>query len=206
MRELDGADAGGQFLRTALALAALEDETVRIENVRGGRETSGLRPQHLAAVETLAAIRDADVAARQAGGALERLAPADRGLEVAERVETTAASDCPGSAVVLRVDHGSGVAGFSALGEPGKPAERVGEAAADAADRFLAGDAPVDRHAADQLLPLLALAGGRVRIPAVTGHVETGLALLETLGYEIGLEAGDADGGAVVAAEPRTRP
>lgn len=341
MRELDGADAGGQFVRTALALSALEDEPIRIENVRGARETPGLRPQHLAAVETLAAIcdadvsgaavgaetvvfepdtggdvpggrhavdvgtagsltllfdavlplaarldaplsvaatggtdvawsppldyyrrvrlplareagvaaalevdrrgfypdgggratlhlapsrldpleldargdpaavrvysteaaalADADVAARQAAGALERLAPADRGLEVAERVETTAASDCPGSAVVLRVDHGSGVAGFSALGEPGKPAERVGEEAADAAARFLDGDAPVDRHAADQLLPLLALAGGRVRIPAVTDHVETGLALLEALGYEVGLE-GAADEAAVVAA------
>ncbi len=336
-RELDGAAAGGQFVRTALALSTLTNEPVRLENVRGDRPTPGLRHQHLAVLETLAEICDADVsgaelgsetiefepgleggaagmagdgrlaggefavdigtagsatllcnavlplatilesplsvtitggtdvawsppldylrrvklplvrrfgleatceserrgfypdgggevtlclepsdlepivivergpiealsvystesesladrdvAHRQVEGALERLDRDD--LELAERRERTADSPSPGSALVIRVDHGTAVAGFSALGERGNPAERVGEEAADAANRFLEGTAPVDRHMADQLLAFLALAGGRVRIPGVTDHVETRCDLLEAFGAEIALE------------------
>ena len=336
-RVLDGASAGGQFLRTALALSVLENEPVRLENVRGDRPNPGLAHQHLAALETIADVCDADVsgdelgaetiefeptlepapdrtgrgrlaggeytvdigtagsatllfdtllplatilesplsvtvtggtdvawsppldylrhvklpllrrfglaaaceidrrgfypagggratlqlapstlervelvdrgpierlriystesasladrdvAHRQAAGALERLAH-DATLDLEERCETTAESACPGSALVLRIDHGTGIAGFSALGERGTPAERVGEDAADAAIRFLEGSAPVDRHMADQLLVVLAVAGGRVRIPAVTDHVETGCALLEDVGIDVDRE------------------
>ncbi|QSW99995.1 RNA 3'-terminal phosphate cyclase [Haloterrigena alkaliphila] len=348
VRELDGANAGGQFVRTALTLSILENEPVRIENVRGNRSTPGLRHQHLAVLETLAELCDADVsgaelgtetiefdpglestpdatgwsgrgrgslpggeyavdigtagsatllfdallplatvledrltvtatggtdvawsppldyvrrvklpllrqfgleatceadrrgfypdgggrvrmdldpsqiepielvergslegvrlystesesladrdvAHRQAEGALERL---DSDLEVLERRERAVASPSPGSAIVLRIDHGTGIAGFTALGERGKPAERVGEDAADAANRFLdreGADAsapapPVDRHVADQLLVFLALAGGRLRIPAVTDHVAANRALLEAFGADIDLE------------------
>ncbi|WP_394739119.1 RNA 3'-terminal phosphate cyclase [Natronococcus roseus] len=356
MRELDGSDAGGQFLRTALTLSVLEDEPVRLENVRGDRPNPGLANQHLAVLETLAAVADAevsgaeldaetvefdpdrssaggleggsyavdigtagsvtllfdallplatvleaplsvtatggtdvewsppldylrqvklpllgahglvascevdrrgfypdgggrvtlriapssfeplalerrgdlegvrlystesasladqDVAHRQLEGALERLdlAGADRNvdnggneddqLEVLERQERTAESPSPGSALVIRVDHGTGIAGFGALGERGKPAERVGEDAADAANRFLEEDAPVDRHMSDQLLVFLALAGGRVRIPRVSDHVETSRALLEAFGREIDLERREED--AVVSRSP----
>ncbi|MDF9744488.1 RNA 3'-terminal phosphate cyclase [Natrinema salsiterrestre] len=336
-RELDGSSAGGQFLRTALALSVLETEPVRLANVRGDRSTPGLRHQHLAVLETMADLCDAevsgaelgsetvvfepglepadsergrehlaggsyavdigtagsvtllcnallplatvlesplsvtvsggtdvawsppldylryvklplvrrfgiqaacevdrrgfypdgggtvtlrlapssleridllergsieglrlystesesladrDVAYRQAEGALERLDEVSE-LEVTERCERTVASPSPGSALVLCVDHGTGIAGFSALGERGKPAERVGEDAADAANRFLEGTAPVDRHMGDQLLAFLAIAGGKVRVPSVTEHVETRCELLEAFGVDVGLE------------------
>ncbi|WP_290819063.1 RNA 3'-terminal phosphate cyclase [Halovivax sp.] len=335
MLELDGGEAGGQFLRTALALAAIDDRPVRLENVRGARSPSGLRHQHLAVVETVAAVCDAevsgaelgaetvtfepdvgdgvpggeyavdigtagsvtllfdallplatrldgplavtatggtdvawsppldyhrrvklpllgrfglhaalegdgrgfypdgggratlrlapstlepirlvdrgareavrlystesadladrDVAHRQAEGALERLDPDEWGLDVRERVETSAESPSPGSALVCRLEFAESLAGVDALGERGKPAERVGEEAADAARRLLAGSAAVDRHLADQLLVFLALAGGRVRIPAVTEHVETSLELLSAFGIELSVEPpGDA--------------
>lgn len=61
MIELDGSDGGGQVVRSSLALSALSGEPVRIENVRGARDDSGLNHQHLAAVELAAAICDADV-------------------------------------------------------------------------------------------------------------------------------------------------
>lgn len=367
-RDLDGAEAGGQFVRTALALSVLRGEPIRIENVRGDRPTPGLGHQHLAVLETMAELADAsvsgtelgaetvafdptgssdgatdgtnetnptvsggsyevdigtagsitllfdavvplatvlespltltvtggtdvqwsppidyfrhvtlpllgryglvaacevdrrgfypdgggratlhlapsrlepidlvergpvqgvrcysteaaaladrDVAHRQVAGALERLSIVDSGggdaLEgdspVTERRETTAASDCPGTAIVLRMDHGTGVAGFAALGERGTPAERVGETAADAANQFLAGDAPVDRHLSDQLLPFLAIGGGRLRVPALTEHVEAGCALLESFGLTVAVDdekgrAGEREG-AVVSIDP----
>ncbi|QRV13750.1 RNA 3'-terminal phosphate cyclase [Haloterrigena salifodinae] len=355
--DLDGANAGGQFVRTALTLSVLENEPIRIENVRGNRSTPGLRHQHLAVLETMAAVCDADVsgaelgaetidfepdlestadasgwggagrgrlaggtyevdigtagsatllfdallplasvlesqlsvtvtggtdvqwsppldyarrvklpllrrigltaaievdrrgfypdgggratlqfapstlepielaergpiegvrlystesasladrdvAHRQAEGALERLALAEADLEVVDRCERTVESPSPGSAIVLRVDHETGIAGFTALGERGKPAERVGEDAADAANRFLKWDVedegepapPVDRHMADQLLVFLALAGGHVRIPAVTDHVATSRELLEAFGADLDLEHDAASG------------
>ncbi|WP_323172129.1 RNA 3'-terminal phosphate cyclase [Natrialba sp. PRR66] len=351
VRELDGASAGGQFLRTALTLAILEREPVHITNVRGDRSTPGLRHQHLAVLETLAelaaadvsgaelgsetvefspgrerlaggdyavdigtagsvtllfdavlplatelesplsltatggtdvawsppldyfrrvklpllrqfglaaacewsrrgfypdgggqatlrlapstlepieltdrirptairvqsteaaALADRNVARRQAEGALERLDARDRDCdcELVERSATTVASDCPGSAIVLRIDDGgrggdestTSLAGFTALGERGVPAERVGENAADAANRFLDGTAPVDQHMADQLLVFLAIAGGRVRVPAVTDHVETSCALLES--FNVPIEKRPENGAAVIAVDP----
>ncbi|USZ71563.1 RNA 3'-terminal phosphate cyclase [Natronosalvus halobius] len=147
-----------------------------------------------------AALADADVAQRQAEGALERLRNrigADgANVEVRERVETTAESACPGSVIVLGLEFefaddspattltSHSRAGFSSLGEPGKPAERVGEEAANAAVTFLEGNGSVDAHLADQLLDFLVLGGGRLRIPAVTEHVETSLRLLEAFGSD----------------------
>jgi RNA 3'-terminal phosphate cyclase (ATP) len=58
---IDGAAGGGQLLRTALSLAAVTDTAFRIERIRGSRPTPGLRPQHLAAVELVADLCDADV-------------------------------------------------------------------------------------------------------------------------------------------------
>ncbi|WP_435361130.1 RNA 3'-terminal phosphate cyclase [Haloarchaeobius sp. DFWS5] len=61
MRVIDGSDGGGQILRSSLTLSALTGEPVRIEHIRGSRPTPGLKPQHLAAVETIAAVCDATV-------------------------------------------------------------------------------------------------------------------------------------------------
>ncbi|RQG96563.1 RNA 3'-terminal phosphate cyclase [Natrarchaeobius chitinivorans] len=173
-------------------------------------------------------LADSDVASRQADGALERLRPffddrrteadadrrpeadADRRTEAdvgggelvpIERRETTAASDCPGTAIVIRTDHEHTIGGFTALGERGKPAERVGEDAADAAIRYLEGNAAVDRHMADQLLPVLALAGGRIRIPAMTDHVALGAELLESFGSSVECER-DGDSHLVTVSSP----
>ena len=150
---------------------------------------------------TAAALADADVAGRQATAALGRLEDrSDGSLRCLERVETLADTACPGSVIVLALEcapsepeHGDSrrlpIAGFSALGEPGKPAERVGEEAADAALAFLDGTAAVDAHLGDQVLDHLALAGGRVRLPALTNHVETSRRLLESFGYDLGVVA-----------------
>jgi RNA 3'-terminal phosphate cyclase (ATP) len=61
MLEIDGAEGGGQILRSALSLSALTGRAVHIDNVRGNRPTPGLKPQHLSAVKTLADICTATV-------------------------------------------------------------------------------------------------------------------------------------------------
>lgn len=328
MIEIDGADGGGQVLRTALALSALTGEAFELTNARGDRPEPGLRPQHVAAVELVANCCDADVegAAEGAetvrfepgplsGGRVEsavgiaasvtlrfdaalplalgldepltvvaaggtdvkwsptfahyarvklpllarfgldaaaererpgfypagggrarlRLAPselrplalADRGDleavelyslaaesladgEVAERQAAAAAerlddaglpasvesvgyaeTNSPGSALLVRGVYARTLIGIDALGERGKSAEAV---AADAVAAFRdrhGGAGAVDEHAADQLLAFLALAGGRMRVPRVTTHLETNAAVLRRFGLDVEIGNGD---------------
>lgn len=198
-------------------------------------DPSTLDPLHLESRGSLESVRcysaesaslsDRSVASRQIDGALEGLGvesvgPSDRdelgsterdenatseSIELAECVETTAASSSPGSSIVLCIEHTTARAGFSVLGERGKPAETVGKEAADAAVSFLDTSAPIDRHLADQLLIFLALAGGRIRIPAITDHVETSRSLLSSFGIDISLEQDPHDGTAIVSVDSPLR-
>ncbi|MDT8357140.1 MAG: RNA 3'-terminal phosphate cyclase [Methanomicrobiaceae archaeon] len=62
MRCIDGArlEGGGQLVRTAVALAALNGEEIRVEHVRQNRAKPGLSYQHIAAVRAAAALCDAE--------------------------------------------------------------------------------------------------------------------------------------------------
>jgi len=61
--EVDGRllEGGGQILRTSLALSALTGKPLQIKNIRASRPKPGLRPQHLASVETIASISTAEL-------------------------------------------------------------------------------------------------------------------------------------------------
>lgn len=61
MHQVDGSGGGGQLLRTALALAALTGEAFEMHDVRSARPAPGLKRQHLACVEAVAAACDAEV-------------------------------------------------------------------------------------------------------------------------------------------------
>jgi RNA 3'-terminal phosphate cyclase (ATP) len=67
MLELDGSEGGGQLVRTALACSALTGEAFRMSGIRGARPNPGLRPQHLAAVEVVAAVCDAEATGADVG-------------------------------------------------------------------------------------------------------------------------------------------
>lgn len=49
-------EGGGQLVRSAVALAAITGQAVRVDNVRIKRDKPGLAPQHLAAVRAVAAL------------------------------------------------------------------------------------------------------------------------------------------------------
>ena len=53
---LDGREGGGQMVRSALALSMITGEPFRIKNIRASRNNSGLKAQHLAAINCLRAI------------------------------------------------------------------------------------------------------------------------------------------------------
>ena len=78
MIDLDGSDGGGQLVRTALTLSALGGVPFRMERVRGDRPNPGLKRQHLACVEAVAALTDADVEGAAVGSETLQFDPAVR--------------------------------------------------------------------------------------------------------------------------------
>ena len=148
---------------------------------------------------------DADVADRLARAAGTGLA--DHGLEVRSRGAEYVAAASTGAVVVIRIETANGpdaahpVAGFSALGEPGVPAEDVGNDAAAAALSWHEGPGVVDGHLADQLVPYLAVRGGSVRIPAVTDHVEHAVSVARSFGFDVAIDRDEDRDGAMVLCE-----
>jgi RNA 3'-terminal phosphate cyclase (ATP) len=119
-----------------------------------------------------------EIAERQQRRVLERLAAAGVPAEIALAEDGTARG--PGTIVYLGV---RGRAGFSALGRRGVPAERVADEAVGAYLAFRAGGGAVDEHLPDQLVPLLALAGGpsEVTCPTASSHLRTVASVVEQM-------------------------
>lgn len=65
--------------------------------------------------------------------------------------------------------------GADALGERGKPAETVGKEAANKLLGEMSSKAPADRHLADNLIPLMALTGGKIKASKITSHTLTNI-------------------------------
>ncbi|MDI6720877.1 MAG: RNA 3'-terminal phosphate cyclase [Candidatus Aenigmarchaeota archaeon] len=63
MIEIDGGEgeAGGQIVRTSLALSSVTGEACRIRNIRKGRPNPGLQAQHLESVNALARLCNAEI-------------------------------------------------------------------------------------------------------------------------------------------------
>jgi RNA 3'-terminal phosphate cyclase (ATP) len=114
----------------------------RLLRVRGLSASSSL-PKH--------------VRERQEGSALHML----RAHGVNPRLDALdAPSKGTGSVVFLWAEFEKVLAGFTALGERGKPAERVAEEASQALLNHLRANGALDRHLADQMILPLALASG----------------------------------------------
>lgn len=117
----------------------------------------------------------ASIARRELGVIEERLKWSRTRLHV-----DTVESDGPGNVLILEQPHAAEVTVVSSIGEKGRRAEVVADAAADELERFLAADVPVDEHLADQLLIPLALAGGGAfRTLPATPHTTTNAAVIE---------------------------
>ena len=89
-------------------------------------------------------------------------------------------SNGAGAAVVLVAECENGIGGFTALGERGKPMERVATEALRDFQKWFATGAATDEHLADQLVLPCALIPGvsRWTTPTVTEHLRTVLSLV----------------------------
>lgn len=127
-----------------------------LERVRGVAHAANL-PDHVLRREVAAAETALEASGHEAEVMLER--------------DDDAVST--GTGVVLWAEHSESAIGASSLGERGKPAEDVGREAAEALERELSRSGTLDRHAGDQLLPFVAVGGGRYTATERTDHLET---------------------------------
>ncbi len=118
------------------------------------------------------------IAERQRDQALRRLAAEGRTADIAV-IEADAAG--AGSFLMLIADAGGLPAGFSALGERGKPAEQVADEAVDALLDFIHVEAGCDPHLGDQILLPMALAPGTSRMTTsrITRHLLTTVQIVQ---------------------------
>ena len=156
---------------------------------RGG----GLRLRGVSAVANL----PRGIAERQRDRALRRLAAEGRDAEIAV---IEAESPGTGSFLMLVAEVGGLCAGFSALGERGKPAEQVAYEAVNALLEFLKAEAGCDPHLADQLILPMALAPGTSRLTTsrITRHQITTVQIVqEILGCPAQISGEEGSPGAV---------
>ena len=86
-----------------------------------------------------------------------------------------------GTVVFLKAVFEHTVAGFSALGERGKRAEKVADEACDELREFINTDSAIEPHLSDQLVLLMALAEGHSAFTTskITRHLTTNIWLVE---------------------------
>jgi RNA 3'-terminal phosphate cyclase (ATP) len=117
------------------------------------------------------------VGERQRGRAIELLSSSGLERHVYGIELLDAPSPGKGSCLFLEAEFENSIAGFSALGERGKPAEKVAEEAVSSLLSFLRSDGSVDEHLADQLIPFLALSSGKsvYKTQRISGHLLTNI-------------------------------
>jgi len=157
MPALPARDAGA-FRETIRRVVPALDLSARRKPLRIG----GLS----AATESLARARVAERQAESAGAALGSGPTVDIGIQYCR-------SASPGTVITLWAvdEEGRSLRGADALGEKGKPAEDVGREAAHKLSQTLHSEAAIDVHLADNLIPLLAVVGGKIKTERITGHI-----------------------------------
>jgi len=115
---------------------------------------------------------DEDIATRQKHQALRRLEPLCRDTKIKN---IPLPSPGKGTFILLLAEFEHAHACYVALGEKGKPAERVADEACDGLQAMLNSCAGIDEYLADQLLLPLALAQGisELATPRLTRHLLT---------------------------------
>jgi RNA 3'-terminal phosphate cyclase (ATP) len=151
------------FLRNHINLYRLERG--RIEKIRG------ISVAHKF-------LQERKVAERQRLGAVEYIK--EKWNRRASVMNFYVDADSIGTSITLWLNDDKGnILGADSLGKKGKLAEIVGKEAAEKLVEDWESGATVDRHLADHLIPILALAGGAIRVPEFTEHLKTNIEVVK---------------------------
>jgi RNA 3'-phosphate cyclase len=105
----------------------------------------------------------------------ERMAAAARLLTPCNPQEEYVESASAGAVLTLWCRGSGRWTGASTLGRQGMPSERVGKETATRLRGILADPRPADEHLSDQLVPLLALVGGKMECQTISSHCSTNI-------------------------------
>jgi len=154
--------------------------------IAGSGELGLLRLEHrgpLRAVtgRALAANLPAHICERMAYRARDLLEQTGMAADIEAAVLEAA---CPGAGLYLTAHYENSLAGFSAQGKRGKPAERVAEAACSALLHHYRSGAALEQHLADQLILPLALCRGEsvFSVERISPHLVTNAWVVERFG------------------------
>ncbi|AAL81673.1 RNA 3'-phosphate cyclase [Pyrococcus furiosus DSM 3638] len=118
----------------------------------------------------------AHVAERQAKAAMEELKVLGVPIEIKKEVSHSLG---PGSGIVVWAETECLRLGGDALGKKGKPAEEVGREAAQELLSQVKTKACVDKFLGDQIIPFLAISGGKIKVAEITKHLITNVWVVE---------------------------
>ncbi|MBU0461990.1 MAG: RNA 3'-terminal phosphate cyclase [Nanoarchaeota archaeon] len=131
-------------------------------------------------------LMDAQVAERQAKTAKLTLSKLDCPINIRTEYQETTST---GSGITLwaifskdvdEIDFVNPIViGSDSLGERGKRAELVGQEAAERLMNEISYKAPVDEYLADNMMPLLAIFGGRMKVAKISSHTLTNIYIVE---------------------------
>jgi len=154
------------------------------------------KPVRLTGISAVSNLPDS-IGERQKNQAMDVLKPKGFSPQI-ELVQ--APSIGQGTFLFLEAEFENTVAGFAALGERGKRAEKVADEACDDFLRFVHSDAAVDSHLADQLIPYLALAKepSTFTVSNITKHLLTNIWVVKQfLQTEIKVDGVEGESGMV---------
>ncbi|MFH1836054.1 MAG: RNA 3'-terminal phosphate cyclase [Methanobacteriota archaeon] len=91
----------------------------------------------------------------------------------------------PGAGIILWAECENSVLGADCLGDKGVRAEDVGVKAAQALVMEISHKRPLDTYMTDQIIPYLALLGGKIKVRNLSKHAETNIQVAEKFGAKI---------------------
>ena len=160
---------GGGFVRFELMPSA----------ILRGREILGKKPDKVQGMSVSGSL-PSHVAKKQAEAARKVLN--DAGIQC-DILTAEANTECPGSSITLWTQIGYSVLGACAIGELGKPSEKVGEEAAASMVASVSSGAALDKNMVDQMVPFMALARDKsvVTVEEVTEHAKINMSVVEAM-------------------------
>lgn len=125
-----------------------------------------------------------EVADRQASEAARILKNSHISVPVQKNVSYEK-TESTGSSLLVKAVYENSVAGFDALGEKGRRSEKVAKEAVQDFKAFHSTSAGVDSRMADQLMVVMAITGGSLRVPELTDHVKSNASVIEKFGARV---------------------
>ncbi|HDN82822.1 MAG TPA: RNA 3'-terminal phosphate cyclase [Candidatus Altiarchaeales archaeon] len=100
-------------------------------------------------------------------------------------------TDSIGSGISIFAICENSILGEDVLGEKGKRAETVGEECANGLIKTLESGASLDKYMGDQIVPYIAILGGRATVSEVTQHLKTNVLVAKKFGFNIELKGNE---------------